>query len=150
MFLWMYVDQWNPRTWTKASCDTAQAHQKAAHTAQLLHKWACLFVEHCGNLPMNLYGSWNVSLLDKGDLAEAIHRHLQSIRKYVRAQDIVDYLAQPNVQQKHGLKKTISLATAQQWMNMMDFHWTKSPSGQYVDDHKCDDFVTYRQNNSYH
>ncbi|KAG2030862.1 hypothetical protein BDR03DRAFT_936542 [Suillus americanus] len=39
------------------------------------------------------------------DLAKAIHMHLQSIGKYVRAQDIVDYLAQPNVQQKHSLKK---------------------------------------------
>ncbi|KAG2159097.1 uncharacterized protein EDB93DRAFT_1237838 [Suillus bovinus] len=145
MFLWMYVDQQNPRTWTEASRDTAQAHQKAAHTARLLCKWARSFVEHHGNLPMNLYGSWNVSLLDKGDLAEAIHRHLQSIGKYVRAQDIVDYLAQPNVQQKHGLKKTISLATAQQWMHMMDFRWTKSPSGQYVDGHERDDVVTYRQ-----
>ncbi|KAG1841565.1 hypothetical protein DFJ58DRAFT_707849 [Suillus subalutaceus] len=94
---------------------------------------------------MNLYRSWNVSLLDKGDLAEAIHMHLQSIGKYVRAQDIVDYLAQPNVQQKHGLKKTISLATAQRWMHMMDFRWTKSPSGQYVDGHERDDVVAYRQ-----
>ncbi|KAG2036349.1 hypothetical protein BDR03DRAFT_1011698 [Suillus americanus] len=129
MFLWMYVDQRNPRTWTKASRDTAQAHQKAAHTAQLLRKWARSFVKHHGNLPMNLYGSWNVSLLDKGDLAE----------------DIVDYLAQPNVQQKHGLKKTISLATAQRWMHMMDFCWMRSLSGQYVDGHKRDDVVTYRQ-----
>ncbi|KAG1759608.1 hypothetical protein EDD22DRAFT_782371 [Suillus occidentalis] len=89
---------------------------------------------------MNLYGSWNVSLL-----AEAIHMHLQSIGKYVRAQDIVDYLAQPDIQQKHGLKKTISLATAQQWMHMMDFCWTKSPSGQYVDGHEHDNVVTYHQ-----
>ncbi|KAG1744456.1 hypothetical protein EDB19DRAFT_1632777, partial [Suillus lakei] len=49
-----------------------------------LRKWARSFVKHCGNLPMNLYRSWNVSLLDKGDLAEAIHMHLQSIGKYVR------------------------------------------------------------------
>ncbi|KAG1742237.1 uncharacterized protein EDB91DRAFT_1247622 [Suillus paluster] len=100
---------------------------------------------HHGNLSMNLYGSWNVSLLDKGDLTEAIHMHLQSIRKYVRAQDIVHYLAQPVVQQKHGLKKTISLATAQQWMYMMDFRWTKSPSGQYVDGHEHDDVIAYCQ-----
>lgn len=28
---------------------------------------------------------------------------------------------------------------------MMDFCWTKSPSGQYVDDHECDDVITYCQ-----
>ena len=28
---------------------------------------------------------------------------------------------------------------------MMDYHWTKTPSGQYVDGHECDDVVTYQQ-----
>ncbi|KAG2345057.1 hypothetical protein BDR05DRAFT_975240 [Suillus weaverae] len=30
-------------------------------------------------------------------------------------------------------------------MHMMDFHWTKSLSGQYVDGHKCDNVMTYHQ-----
>jgi hypothetical protein len=45
----------------------------------------------------------------------------------------------------HGLTKTISLSTARRWMTMMDYRWTKSPSGQYVDGHECEDIVTYCQ-----
>jgi hypothetical protein len=145
MLLWAYVDPKNPRTWTKASDHAAQAYEKSGHTARLLRKWTRSFVEDREDLPINLYGSWNVSLLDKGTLAEDIHLHLQSIGKYVRAQDVVDYLAQSEVQQRQGLKNTISLATAQRWMHMMDFRWTKSPSGQYVDGHEREDVVTYRQ-----
>jgi hypothetical protein len=136
MFLWMYVDQKQPRTWTEACDDTVHAHQKGSHTRRRLRQWTRSFVEDCKNLPINLYGSWNVSLLDTGDLAKDIHEHLQSVGKYVGAQDIVDYLAQSEVQQKHGLKKSISLATAQRWMHMMDYRWTKMPSGQYIDGHE--------------
>ena len=28
---------------------------------------------------------------------------------------------------------------------MMDYCWTKTPSGQYVDGHECEDVVQYRQ-----
>lgn len=61
----------------------------------------------------------------------------------MRGEDIVHFLARAEVQEKHGLKKTISLSTANRWMNMMDYRWTKSPSGQYVDGHEHDDIVTY-------
>jgi hypothetical protein len=39
----------------------------------------------------------------------------------------------------------ISLATTQRWMHMMDYHWTKEPSGQYMDGHEQDDVVMYQQ-----
>ena len=113
MFLWMYVDKKQPCTWTQACNDTVHAYQKGSHTSWCLRQWTHSFIEDCSDLPINLYGSWNVSLLDIGDLAKDIHEHLQSIEKYVRAQDIIDYLAQSKVQQKHGLKKSISFITAQ-------------------------------------
>ena len=145
MFLWMYVDQKQPRTWTEACDYTVRAHQKGGYVGRRLRQWTRSFVEDRDDLPINLYGSWNVSLLDKGDLAKDIHNHLQTIGKYVRAQDIVDYLVQSEVQQKYELKSSISLATARRWMHMMDYRWTKMPSGQYIDGHERDDVVTYRQ-----
>ncbi|KAG2357184.1 hypothetical protein BDR07DRAFT_1218534, partial [Suillus spraguei] len=75
-----------------------------------------------------------------------IKLHLQSIGKYVRAQDIVDYLKRPEIQAHHGLKKTVSLATAQWWMFKLDYCWREEKKGQYVDGHECDDVVTYHQN----
>jgi hypothetical protein len=65
--------------------------------------------------------------------------------KWVRALDIVHFLDTPDIKERYSLKKTISLATAQQWMHMMDYRWTKTPSGQYVDGHERDDVVMYRQ-----
>jgi hypothetical protein len=102
-----------------------------------------MFMNDRTDLPINLYGSWNVSLLDKGELAWEIHLCLQEKGKWVRALDIVHFLDTPDIKERYSLKKTISLATAQRWMHMMDYCWTKTPSGQYVDGHECDDVVTY-------
>jgi hypothetical protein len=49
------------------------------------------------------------------------------------------------IKEWYSLKKTISLATAQQWMHMMYYCWTKMPSGQYVDWHEHENVATYQQ-----
>jgi hypothetical protein len=144
MFLWNYCKPASePLRWVAASEQTAEAHQKGKLTARNLRKWARSFIECRNDLPINLYGTWNTCLLDKGELAKEIHEHLQGIRKYIRTEDIVHFLGRPEVQEMHGLTKTISLSTARRWMTMMDYRWTKSPSGQYVDGHECEDIVTY-------
>jgi hypothetical protein len=86
-----------------------------------------------------------VSLLDKGELAREIHLHLQEKGKWARAMDIVHFLDRPEIKERYLLKQTISLSTAQRWMHMMDYRWTKMPSGQYIDGHEREDVVTYRQ-----
>ncbi|KAG1753179.1 hypothetical protein EDB19DRAFT_1902827 [Suillus lakei] len=80
------------------------------------------------------------------DLAAKLKLHLQSIGKYVRAQDLVDYLSIPENQAHLGFKKLISLRTAQRWMTRMGYHWKKEPQEQYLDGHEHDDIVYYRQN----
>ncbi|KIK86938.1 hypothetical protein PAXRUDRAFT_802662 [Paxillus rubicundulus Ve08.2h10] len=67
---------------------------------------------------------WNSSHLENPDIANEIHEHLQSIGKYVHAQDIVDYLDKEDVRTWFGMKKTIALATAKHWMHRMDYQWT--------------------------
>ncbi|EIM82662.1 uncharacterized protein STEHIDRAFT_64499, partial [Stereum hirsutum FP-91666 SS1] len=84
-------------------------------------------------------------MLEDGDLAQELFNHLQSIGAYVRAQDIVDYLARPEVRARHNLKDTVGLSTAKRWMHIMDYRWKKTPSGQYVDGHEREDVVQYRQ-----
>jgi hypothetical protein len=61
---------------------------------------------------MHEYGSSRISHIDDEHLAADVKLHLQSIGKYVCTQDIVDYLKDPEVQMRHGLKNPISLATA--------------------------------------
>ena len=84
-------------------------------------------------------------MLEDEGLAEDIHLHLQSIGKYVKAMDIVHYLDTPAMKECLNRKKTISLATAQRWMLKMGYQWSRDLKGQYVDGHKCEDVVKYRQ-----
>jgi hypothetical protein len=59
---------------------------------------------------------------------------------------ILDYLKRSEVQTRHGLNKTVSLATTQWWIFKLDYCWREEQKGQYVDGHERDDVVTYRQN----
>ncbi|KAF8433330.1 hypothetical protein L210DRAFT_3507087 [Boletus edulis BED1] len=49
-------------------------------------------------------------------------------------------------QAHHGFKKTVSLKTAEWWMEKLRYRWKKELKGQYVDGHECDDVVNYPQN----
>jgi len=51
----------------------------------------------------------------------------------------------PEMKARLKLKKTISLATAQRWIHIMDYQWTKNPHGQFVDGHEGEDVVKYHQ-----
>jgi hypothetical protein len=72
--------------WIAASLQTAQSHQKLSHTAKKIRQWSHSFIVDQKDILFNLYGAWNVSLLEKGELATEIHAHLQQIGKYVKAQ----------------------------------------------------------------
>ncbi|OBZ79571.1 hypothetical protein A0H81_00263 [Grifola frondosa] len=146
MLLQFYTHAIDPLPWITASLRTARGFGVGAYGARKMRQWAHSFIEDRENLPINLYGIWNVSLLQKGGLAQEIHLHLQSIGKYVQAIDIVHFLDTPDIKTRYSLKKTISLATAQRWMHVMDYRWKKTPTGQYVDGHKHEDVVAYRQN----
>lgn len=145
MFLWTYIDKSYPCGWIAASKKVAHAHQKGSHTPKSLRAWTRNFIRDRDLLPFTRYGTWNESLLEKGDLANAIHLHLQEIGKYVKAEHIIHFLDQPEVIAMYSLSSNISLMTARRWMHMMDYRWSKSPSGQYVDGHERKDVVEYRQ-----
>jgi hypothetical protein len=92
-------------------------------------------------------GHWNESVIDKDPtIAQEIHAHLQGIRKFVKAMDLVNFMDTPEMRVKSGLKKRIDISTAQRWMKKLDYQWTYEPKGQYVDGHEREDVVAYRQN----
>ena len=72
--------------------------------------------------------------------------NLQSKGKYVKADDITEYLKDPEVQSRWGLTKSISRATAKRWMKKIGYRWVKRHRGQYADGHEREDVVYYRQN----
>ena len=52
-------------------------------------------------LPLHHYGKFHSSILEDEDLAQKIQLHLTEITKkgYIHAQDVVDYVATPEVQE---------------------------------------------------
>ncbi|OAX31798.1 hypothetical protein K503DRAFT_787611 [Rhizopogon vinicolor AM-OR11-026] len=155
-FLWKYADVNADGTshaknsaggqWTQAADETARFLHGKDWLSRNLRTWSKAYINDRTNLPMHAYGIHNTSCINDEVLATDIKLHLQSIRKYVRAHDIVDYLKRPEVRGCHGLKKTVSLATAQWWMLKLDYRWREEKKGQYVDGHERDDVVTYHQN----
>jgi hypothetical protein len=140
--------------WMQASIETARRHGKGlvlsknpgSHAARELRRQAHAFISDRENIPENKYGIYGRSLIDDEDFKQELHEHLNNVGDYCRAQDLVDYCAQPEVLERLGRKKTISLSTAQKWMQQMDYRWMKTPKGQYVDGHEREDVVYFRQN----
>ncbi|KDQ10151.1 hypothetical protein BOTBODRAFT_88942, partial [Botryobasidium botryosum FD-172 SS1] len=64
---------------------------------------------------------------------------LQGIGMYVRAQGIVEYIKNEEVQARIGLTRPISLTMAQQWIKVLGYRQMRTPTGQFVDDHKGED-----------
>ncbi|KAG2137712.1 hypothetical protein BD769DRAFT_1351702, partial [Suillus cothurnatus] len=156
-FLWLYTDtHGSERTqpanllggcWGKAADQTARnaGKVKGDHLSRCLRSWSKAYINDRAVLPLRKLPQ-KYSRIDDEDLAAELKLHLQSIGKYVHAQDLVDYLSIPENQARLGFKKPISLRTAQRWMTRMGYHWKQEPRGQYSDGHERDDIVYYRQN----
>lgn len=130
-------------SWIAASLQTAVAWEFGPHQAKWLCKWTHSFLEDRHALPFSPMGEWTKSLLEKPDLKDALCEHLQTVGKYICTMDIVEFMSNPKVLLRYGLKKLISLSTAQVWMHTLDYHWTKMPSGQYINGHEWADVVDY-------
>ncbi|KAI0669135.1 hypothetical protein C8Q78DRAFT_977815, partial [Trametes maxima] len=147
MVLWNFTCPGPERvSWIAASLQTAHAHERGAAFARTLRTWASSFIADRHWLPIEARGvGCKKSLLSDEVLRDAIVAHLESIGKYVRALDIVEFLAEPLVQEAFSLNKTVALSTAQSWMHELGYRWAKVPSGQFVDGHERIDVVNYRQ-----
>jgi hypothetical protein len=94
-FLWTYV---NPQStvynkWTAASLHTANYLEKKPYHARLLRERVRAFMADPEDIPYNPYGAWSESVLNRDEtLAQEIHLHLQKIGKYVKAEDLVDFM----------------------------------------------------------
>jgi hypothetical protein len=146
-FLWAYIDVNSPyfNKWMAASLDVALLAEKGLWFVWRLCEWTSAFMQDAGNLPLNIYGTWNKSWIDNEGLKQELYAHLQSIRIYILAMDVVEYMAQPDVQKCYGMKKGITEMTTRNWLCRIGFRWTLEPSGQYVDGHEQADVIHYCQ-----
>ena len=132
--------------WTKAAEQAALVHGKPTeHASRQIRRNAKEFVA-TQKPPENPYGTWARSKIEEDEeLQQEINLHLQSKGKYVKAEDIVTYLKDPDVQAKWGFKKTIHLATAKRWMKKLGYRWVQKHRGLYADGHERPDVVEDRK-----
>ena len=113
----LYLDPEASYTWRQTSLVTSKVQGHGVHHAQNIHTWIHQFL-NSGKLPLHQYGSFHPTVLDAEDFSHGITLYLLEISKNssVHAQDIVDYMQLPDIQEKlggSGLKSKISLQTAQ-------------------------------------
>jgi hypothetical protein len=142
-----YLDAELSYSWQESSVLAAKAMGHGVWHARNLRKWIKAYL-HSGKLPLHRYGSYHSSILDDEDFRRDIQLHLTEITKngYIRAQDIVDYVATPEVQQKLGTKaRGIHVRTAQRWLHKLSWRYRQKKRGMYIDGHEREDVVEYRK-----
>lgn len=78
-FMWTYI---NPDSelkgrWTAASLATANNLEKGPAHARKLREWTQAFIDNREDLPVNPYGAWTKSVIDKyPEIAQELHAHL--------------------------------------------------------------------------
>jgi hypothetical protein len=132
-------------SWQEAGRHAAVSGRHKPAWSRKLCKWTQAYIADRNNVPFPSFGTWSHTMLEHGDLAKGLLEHLQSVGKYVKAQDIINYLGLPETKQRHGYDEDISVRTAQRWMLLMNYRWRKRPNGQYEDGHERPDVVLYRQ-----
>jgi len=130
--------------WIEASQQTAVAQGRGPYYGRVLRPWIHAFILNPASLPTNAWGSGTTCRLDTEDgLQEELQNHLQGIGKYVKAEDLVEYLGRDDTRTRYGATISISITTAKLWMAKLGYHWADTPSGQYVDGHERADVVEY-------
>ena len=106
----LFIDPDLDYGWMQCSKLAAKAAVKGAvNHARNLRKWVVAYIQH-GELPLNWYGQFNMSILADEDLTQQIHLHLTGIAKdgYVHVQDVVGVMATPEMKQYLGAKSGIT------------------------------------------
>ncbi|KAH9893895.1 uncharacterized protein BXZ73DRAFT_95263 [Epithele typhae] len=134
--------------WITVSWHVALLYGKGSARAKVLRQWTYAFIRDRHDLPFETQGVCSkVSLLELNTLLKsAVMEKLLGVGMNVWALDLVEYLSDPAVKDEFGIKIKVSLASAHVWMSELRFQWKKAPSDQFVDGHKREDVVEYRQN----
>lgn len=143
----LYLDTELSYSWRESSVLAAKALGRGMNHARNLRKWIKNFL-HSEKLPLHRYGAYNSSILDDEDFRRDIQLHLTEISKkgYIHAQDIVDYVATPEVQQRLGTKaRGIHVRTARRWLHKLNWRYQQKKKGMYIDGHERQDVVEYRK-----
>ena len=133
--------------WTLATESVALSEGRSKRYGRELRRWCQDFISDNQVLPHGMNSVWRTSALHADeDLKLSIITHLQSLGKYFSANDLLEYLNTPDVLDRLGRAKKLSLRTAQRWLKILGFRWKKEEKGMYSDGHERKDVVDFRQN----
>jgi hypothetical protein len=145
----LYLDPMLSYSWRECSLLASKTAGHGVYHARNIRIWIRQYLA-AQKLPLHRYGKFHSSILEDEDLAQDIQLHLTEIAKkgYIRAQDVVDYVATPEVQERlrtTGNARGISLRTAQRWLKKLRWRYAKKKNGMYIDGHEREDVVDYRK-----
>jgi hypothetical protein len=143
----LYLDPVLSYSWREASLVVSKSQGQGINHTRNIRTWIHQFLRN-GKLPLHRYGQYHSSILEDEDFAQEIQLHLSEVQQqegHIRAQDIVDYIAKPEVQERLGAKaKVILKRTAQRWLHKLDWRYGRKWNGMYINGHECTDVVEYR------
>ncbi|KAJ6464252.1 hypothetical protein C8R47DRAFT_933222, partial [Mycena vitilis] len=131
--------------WVASSLQGAVALGKGVYCSRQLRTMVRAFIADRTMLPLNPYGYWTTSMLVDEELQGEINLYLQELGKEITAEKLVEFLARPEVMQKHGITRRISVRTAERYLQELGYRWMHPKKGQYADGHERPDVVAYRQ-----
>ncbi len=127
--------------WAASSLQAAVTLLHGTYCAWILRLLVHQYILDHTLLPLNPFGNWNETMLVNEDLAQEVNLHLQELGKDITATKVVLFLACPDIKEKHGIIKEISLCTAQRYLQVLGYHWQEAKKSQYVDGHEHADVV---------
>jgi hypothetical protein len=146
----LFLDPELPYTWREASMIVAKAQGRGSNRARSIRTWLLDFIQE-GNLPLHSYGHSQKAVLEDEEISQEIQEELSKKAKvgFIKAEDVCTIVASDKIQilfLRLGIHKpSISLSTAQRWLAKLDWRYSKSKNGMYIDGHERDNVVAYRQ-----
>jgi hypothetical protein len=129
--------------WGASACQAAISLDRGQYCARQLARLSKQFILDGAVLPVNPNGNWNETMLVDEDLVSNINLYLQELGKEISAKRIVQFLACPDIKEKHGITKNISEQTACRYLKILDYRFMAAKKGQYADGHEQADVVWY-------
>jgi hypothetical protein len=146
----LFLDPKLRYTWREASTVVAKAQGHGPTRARSIRTWVLDFIQE-GTLPFHSYGYTRQTVLEDEEILQEIQGGLSEKAKngFIKAQDVCEIVAGEKIQlmfSRLGVQKPgISQSTAQRWLTKMNWRYSETKKGMYIDGHERDDVVAYRR-----
>ncbi|THU79077.1 hypothetical protein K435DRAFT_698705, partial [Dendrothele bispora CBS 962.96] len=134
--------------WHALSIQAAVSLDRGTYCARQLQILARQYILDRTLLPHNPYGRWSSCLLTDEYLANEINLYLQELGDNITAEKLVLFLDHPDVRSCHSIDKSISVRTAQRYLNTLNYRFHEAKKVQFKDGHEWPDVVFYRDQKS--